>query len=157
MRVLSFQAAPVALAINNSRASFPNIMITNSGSQRFDVLKGPFTKNDQFTASPFSDAFLFIPDVPFNIANSVLPALNHQGAQEKRALLEGREEELYRRGNVDMRYMRWLREMAERERERMEKRAEEAEKPELTLGYVTEDVSERDDCIPIFVFWLTLL
>jgi hypothetical protein len=121
-------------------------MITNSGSQRFDVLKGPFTKNDQFTASPFSDAFLFIPNVPFAVASAVLPALNHQGAQEKRALLEGREEELYRKGNVDMRYMRWLKEMAEREEKRMEmeKRAGEARpKPgpqELTVGYVTKDV-----------------
>ncbi|EJD02042.1 uncharacterized protein FOMMEDRAFT_20830 [Fomitiporia mediterranea MF3/22] len=128
------EAAPVALAINNSRTGIPNVMITNSGSQRFDVLQGPFTKNDQFTASPFADSFLFIPNVPAGVANQVLPALNQQGAQEKRAILEGREEELYRRGFVDERYFAWLREMAEREGA-LEKRAA----GNLTLGYVTSD------------------
>ncbi|TDL19499.1 hypothetical protein BD410DRAFT_792116 [Rickenella mellea] len=128
------EAAPVALAINNTRASIPNIMITNSGSQRFDVLAGPFTKNDQFTASPFSDAFLFIPNVPFSVGNSVLPALNHQGAQEKRRILEGREEEEYKRGYVDRRYMVWLEEMARREGA-----AEKRAAANLTLGYVTTD------------------
>lgn len=110
-------------------------MITNSGSQRFDVLAGSFTKNDQFTASPFSDAFLFIPNVTARLANQVLPALNKQGAEEKRALLEGREAELYRKGFVDERYFGWLREMAERDGAR-EKRAA----ANLTLGYVTKDV-----------------
>jgi len=128
------EAAPVALAINNTRASIPNIMITNSGSQRFDVLKGPFTKNDQFTASPFDDAFLFIPNVTFAIANSVLPALNHQGAEEKRALFEGRESEAWKRGDVSTRYKEWLREMAARDVE-LNKRAQ----ANLTLGYVTTD------------------
>ena len=129
------QAAPVALAINNTRADIPNIMITNSGSQRFDVFQGPFTTNDQFTASPFSDSFLFIANVTARVANQVLPALNHQGAQEKRAILEGREEELYKRGNVDARYFAWLKEMAKRDA-MLEKRAME----NLTLGYVTKDV-----------------
>ncbi|KAL5498002.1 hypothetical protein ACEPAH_2933 [Sanghuangporus vaninii] len=128
------EAAPVALAINNSRAGISSIMITNSGSQRFDVLQGPFTKNDQFTASPFSDSFLFIPNVPAAVANQVLPSLNQQGAQEKRAILEGREEELYKRGNVDARYFAWLKEMAERDA-LLEKRALE----NLTLGYITKD------------------
>ncbi|KAI5117465.1 hypothetical protein M0805_004068 [Coniferiporia weirii] len=128
------EAAPIALAINNTRADIPNIMITNSGSQRFDLFQGPFTRNDQFTASPFSDAFLFIPNVTAGIANQVLPALNHQGAEEKRAVLEGREDELYARGYVDGRYFEWLREMAERD-SAMEKRAAE----NLTLGYVTSD------------------
>ncbi|CAA7260468.1 unnamed protein product [Cyclocybe aegerita] len=47
-------AVPVALAINNTRFSISNIMITNSGSQRFDIYAGPFTKNNQLTASPAS-------------------------------------------------------------------------------------------------------
>ncbi|KAH8112346.1 Metallo-dependent phosphatase-like protein [Phellopilus nigrolimitatus] len=128
------EAAPVALNINNTRANIPNIMITNSGSQRFDVLQGPFTRNDQFTASPFSDSFLFISNVTFAVANEVLPALNNQGAQEKRAILYGREEELYAHGYVDIRYLSWLREMAERDSMLGKRTAEN-----LTLGYVTSD------------------
>ena len=58
---------PVALSINNTRANIPNIMITNSGSQRFDLYGGPFTKNDQLTASPFADAFLFIPTITTHV------------------------------------------------------------------------------------------
>ncbi|KAF8161382.1 Metallo-dependent phosphatase-like protein [Crassisporium funariophilum] len=126
-------AVPVALAINNTRASIPNIMITNSGSQRFDIYAGSFTKNDQLTASPFADAFLFIPNVPFSVAEQVLPALNNAGANERRAL-EEREEELYARGYVDMVYQKWLEEMDERH-DGIERRSAK----NLTLGYVTDD------------------
>ncbi|KAG1831271.1 hypothetical protein EV424DRAFT_1372569 [Suillus variegatus] len=47
-------AVPYPLSINNTRDSIPAIYITNSGSQRFNVFQGPFTKNDQLTASPFT-------------------------------------------------------------------------------------------------------
>ncbi|KDR75573.1 hypothetical protein GALMADRAFT_248054 [Galerina marginata CBS 339.88] len=125
-------AVPVALAINNNRSSIPNIMITNSGSQRFDIYSGSFTKNDQLTASPFADSFLYIANVPFNIANQTLPALNHAGANERRAVLEERERELYGRGYVDMVYGRWL---EEQDANGFERRAAK----NLTLGYVTQD------------------
>ncbi|KAF8952193.1 Metallo-dependent phosphatase-like protein [Flammula alnicola] len=127
-------AVPVALAINNTRASIPNIMITNSGSQRFDIYAGPFTKNDQLTASPFADSFLFIPNVPFNVANDVLPALNNAGANERRAMLEEREQHEYGRGYVDTVYRKWLEEMDKRN-DGIARRAA----ANLTLGYVTTD------------------
>lgn len=111
-------------------------MLTNSGELRFDIFSGMFTRNDQFTSLPFADAFLFIPNVSLSVANAVLPALNVQSADTKRALREGREAELYARGNVDARYMAWLEEMARRDGAR-EKRAA----ANLTLGYVTTDVS----------------
>ncbi|KAF9486069.1 hypothetical protein BDN70DRAFT_870580 [Pholiota conissans] len=127
-------AVPVALAINNTRASIPNIMITNSGSQRFDIYAGAFTKNDQLTASPFADSFLFIPGVPFNVANQVLPALNNAGANERRAMLEEREQHNYGRGYVETEYRRWLEEM-DRRNDGVARRAA----ANLTLGYVTND------------------
>jgi len=133
--ILAFQATPVALAINNTRASIPNIMITNSGSQRFDIYAGSFTKNDQLTASPFADAFLFIPNVTFSVANQVLPTLNNAGANERRAMMEAREHELYGRGDVDTVYSKWLEEM-DKKNDGMERRAAQ----NLTLGYVTTDV-----------------
>ncbi|KAF8885966.1 Metallo-dependent phosphatase-like protein [Infundibulicybe gibba] len=124
-------AVPVALAINNTRASIPSIAITNSGSQRFDIYAGPFTKNDQLTASPFSDAFLFIPEIPLSVASQILPALNNAGAENRRSLDE-REAELWGRGVVDHRYRRWMEEM---DRRHSERRAAQ----NLTLGYVTQD------------------
>ena len=131
-----YQAAPAALAINNSRASIPNLMITNSGSQRFDLYAGPFTKNDQLTVSPFSDSFLFLSNVTLSDAKKILPALNGISGTSRRGLpeLEEREKIFYEKGHVDKRYMEWLEEM---DRRGVEKRAAQ----NLTLGYVTQDVS----------------
>ncbi|KAJ7905761.1 5'-nucleotidase [Mycena olivaceomarginata] len=81
---LMAEVMPIALTVNNTRASVPNIMITNSGSLRFDIYAGPFTKNDQLTASSFADSFLYIPNVPFSVANAVLPALNGAGADNRK-------------------------------------------------------------------------
>jgi len=125
-------ALPFALAINNSRSSIPNLIITNTGSMRFDIYAGPFTKNDQLTASPFTDAFLFIPDVPAGVANSVFATLNGDGADERRSLND-RDAILYGRGNIDREFQRWLEEMDRRSH--LENRAA----PNLTLGYVTQD------------------
>ena len=121
-----------ALPLNSSRSSVPNIMITNSGSQRFDLYSGPFTKNDQLTSSPFTDSFLYIPNVTLSVASQVLPALNNAGANERRELAE---DAAYARGEVDMRFRRWLEEM-DRRTDGPARRAAH----NLTLGYVTSDV-----------------
>ncbi|KAI6100584.1 Metallo-dependent phosphatase-like protein [Pisolithus sp. B1] len=127
-------AAPTALAINNSRADVPNILITNSGELRFDVFKGEFTKNDQLTALPFTDSFLYIPNITLSIATQILPALNGAGASDKKKRV-ALEMEMWRRGYVDGRYNTWLAEMA--------RRAGPGSSAEvagnLTLGYVTTD------------------
>ncbi|KAF9222392.1 hypothetical protein BS17DRAFT_783645 [Gyrodon lividus] len=123
-------AAPVALAINNTRAGVPNIMITNSGELRFNVFAGAFTKNDQLTAAPFTDSFFYIANITFSIANQVLPSLNHVGAAKRDELAM----ELWGRGVVESRYRAWL--------EAMDKRAAvkgRSAQQNLTLGYVTTD------------------
>jgi NAD nucleotidase, C-terminal domain len=111
-------------------------MITNSGSQRFDIYSGPFNKNDQLTASPFADSFLYVPNITFSVAMQVLPTLNNAGANNRRALgaLEEREREAYSLGYVDTRYMEWLEDM---DRRHVNERRAAAKK---TLGYVTHDV-----------------
>ena len=132
------QAIPFALAINNSRASIPNIIITNSGSQRFDVFAGSFTKNDLLTATPFKDTFKFIPNVSFSVAERVLSSLNDAVANERRAfqeVLQERENEFHARVYVDDVYRRWLKEMDSRKNQ-----IELAAATNLTLGYVTTDV-----------------
>jgi hypothetical protein len=126
------QVLPTALALKNTRSNISNIIITNSGGLRFDIYKGPFTKNDQLTASPFADAFLYIADVPLCVASAVLPALNGEGANNRRGLAEV---ERYARGDVEMRYRQWLEGMYARAGP--ERRAAQ----NLTLGYVTQDVN----------------
>ncbi|KAH9039800.1 Metallo-dependent phosphatase-like protein [Lactarius pseudohatsudake] len=125
------QVLPTALTVNNTRANIPNIIITNSGGLRFDIYSGPFTKNDQLTASPFADAFVFIAGVPLSVASAVLPALNGEGANSRRELAEAAER--YARGDVETRYRLWLEEM--HARAGPERRAAQ----NLTLGYVTKD------------------
>ena len=114
-------------------------MITNSGSQRFNIYSGPFTKNDQLTVSPFTNFFLYVPNITFSVATKVLPTLNNAGANNRRALgiLEEREREAYSLGYVDTRYMGWLEDMDRRHWN--ERRATTNE----TLGYVTHDVCPR--------------
>ncbi|KAG2347581.1 hypothetical protein BDR05DRAFT_927512 [Suillus weaverae] len=126
-------AIPYALSINNTRDSIPSIFITNSGSQRFNILKGPFTKNDQLTASPFTDSFLYISNISFSIADQVLPALNNPANQKRKR--DEIEKELWSLGVVDTRYRAWLEEMDRRAG--MGRR--EAMAGNLTLGYVTTD------------------
>jgi len=131
------QVLPIALAVNNTRAaSVPSFVFINSGSFRFDIFKGPFDKNDQLTASPFTDSFLFVKNVSGNAANAVVNSLNgvSSDARRRRRAAEGeRARELYARGEVRERYNAWLRSMSEREA--LERRAA----VNLTLGYVTKD------------------
>ncbi|QRW02858.1 vacuolar protein [Ceratobasidium sp. AG-Ba] len=118
---------PKALDIGNpARAGIPRTVIVNSGSQRFDLYAGPFTRNDQFIVSPFNDAFLFF-QVPAGIAKQVLDKLNAKGAAKR-----GEDLAVYARGEVDYRFNVWRRDQFERE-------YVERATQNLTLGYVTTD------------------
>ncbi|KAH8983104.1 hypothetical protein EDB92DRAFT_1819611 [Lactarius akahatsu] len=79
LSLIADQVLPTALTVSNKRANIPNIITTNSGSPRFDIYAGPFTKDNQLTASPFTDAFVFIAGVPLSVANAVLLPLNGEG------------------------------------------------------------------------------
>ncbi|GJF00129.1 metallo-dependent phosphatase-like protein [Phanerochaete sordida] len=133
LSLLVQQALPVALAINNTRANIPNIIISNSGELRFDIYAGPFTKNDQLTTLPFADSFLFLPNISAGVAKQVLPTLNGPSANERKRALERRYADLWGRGHVDHVYRAWLADMDARSG-----RARRA-MANLTLGYVTHD------------------
>ncbi|KAI6029161.1 5'-nucleotidase, partial [Pisolithus microcarpus] len=118
-------AIPTALKINNSRVEIPSLFISNSGDLRFDIFKGPFTKNDQLTAVPYSDQFLYIPGVTFQVANQVLPALNKPSStslKQERAELEGKLWELGYLGEMEKHFGH-----------------KSPGKGELTFGYATVD------------------
>ncbi|KAF7352259.1 Vacuolar protein [Mycena venus] len=122
-------AVPTALSLNTSRAGIPSLLIISSGSQRFDIYKGPFTKNDQLTASPFVNQYIYIPDVPFSAAMKVLPELNRAGAEH---LWPGEAETAHKEEGESRQMRVWWHER-EVEKGYLERRGER------TLGYVTAD------------------
>ncbi|KAK0218159.1 Metallo-dependent phosphatase-like protein [Armillaria fumosa] len=126
-------ATPYALSANSGRGDIPNYILINSGSQRFDIYAGTFTKNDQLTASPFTDIFFYIPEVARKVALDTLQMMNENGSENRKRSVE-REEELYKRGDVRARYMGWLSDMDQRSIQLGRRVANN-----LTLGYVTKD------------------
>ncbi|GMG35409.1 unnamed protein product [Ambrosiozyma monospora] len=59
---------------SNARA-----IIINTGSVRYDLYKGDFTKNTLFTVSPFKNKWRVVPNVPSEIASQIQPILNNAG------------------------------------------------------------------------------
>ena len=71
--------------VNQSRADNPRMIILNTGSTRFDLFKGPFTYDDSFIVSPFTDTFQFIPNVPTQFAAQILNQLDHGSVFKRNA------------------------------------------------------------------------
>lgn len=74
-----------AVVVNPTRTTIPRYIIVNTGSIRFDLVKGPFTYDDSFIVSPFTDAFQYV-NVPYPLAKNVLNSLNGAPLQDKRDL-----------------------------------------------------------------------
>ena len=103
------------------------------------MFKGTFVKNDELTASPFTDAFVYLPNVTFGTAKQIVPALNDAStSSKKRGLRKRWIEELYARGEIEMRYNAWLEDMSRRSEEMELYRRDSSEN--ATIGYVTTDV-----------------
>ncbi len=68
---------------NPARAGKARFVYCNTGGIRFDMHKGPFTYDDNFIVSPFRDVFLYVPDVPYALASTVLAKLNAGGANKR--------------------------------------------------------------------------
>jgi hypothetical protein len=126
------QVLPTVLEVNNTGKHFQYHHHELGGPVVRHLRAGPFTKNDQLTASPFTDAFLHIADIPLGVASAVLLALKGEGVNGRRELEAAVERNA--RGDVETQYRRWLEEM--NAHARPERRAVQ----NLTLGYVTEDV-----------------
>jgi hypothetical protein len=71
------------IVVSASRSTIPRFIIVNTGSIRFDLVKGPFTYDDSFIVSPFTDAFQYI-NVPYALAKNVLNSLNGAALNDKR-------------------------------------------------------------------------
>ncbi|KAF9115340.1 hypothetical protein BGX27_008221 [Mortierella sp. AM989] len=64
------------ISVVNASRPYPGVVIINSGSQRFDLFKGPFTLDDSYIVSPFRDDFVYA-TVPYRVAKNILNGLNH--------------------------------------------------------------------------------
>lgn len=62
--------------VNPERINKSRMLITNTGSIRFDIFAGPFTRDSTYIVSPFTSNVSFIPDVPYGLAKRLLPILN---------------------------------------------------------------------------------
>lgn len=82
------QVALAAEVVNTSRASLPRYIIVNTGGIRFDLVQGPFTYDDSFIVSPFTDTFVYIAAVPYAEASQVLDTLNALPDSKKKRSLE---------------------------------------------------------------------
>jgi len=78
------ESALGATVINPARSTIARYIIVNTGSIRFDLVKGPFTYDDSFIVSPFTDAFQYIPSVPYKLAKNVLNSINGAPLNDKR-------------------------------------------------------------------------
>ncbi|KAF8308282.1 hypothetical protein DL93DRAFT_2220316 [Clavulina sp. PMI_390] len=155
LTLLADEVMPTVLTIiNPDRSSMPFVAIANSGSQRFDLYAGSFTRNDQYLVSPFDDYFLYV-TVPYSVGSQVLDALNGLGSSDRKHPFKtgstpemarrrfaadttfeprGRRwlgapdipetEEEYARGLVDGRYNQWLKKQWEERDHVMLARAE---------------------------------
>jgi len=68
-----------SVTVNEERKDVPRLAITNTGAMRFDIFKGPFTKDTTYIVSPFVSKLLYIRDVPYKSAKGVLSLLNKGG------------------------------------------------------------------------------
>jgi hypothetical protein len=50
----------------------------NTGGVRFDIFKGPFTKDTLYTILPFDNGFHYVKDVPYDKASQIVEVLNQQ-------------------------------------------------------------------------------
>ena len=80
------------VATNEDRADVPRLVIVNTGSMRFDIFKGPFTRDSTFLVSPFISTLKYVPDVDYEIASKVITLLNSGG-------------HIFSEGDLDARYM----------------------------------------------------
>ncbi|CDR45765.1 hypothetical protein NBRC10512_002785 [Rhodotorula toruloides] len=67
------------LLIRRTDRPYEPYTLLNTGSVRFDLFKGNFTRGDQWIMLPFTNSFLYIPAVPLALASRVLHYLNIVG------------------------------------------------------------------------------
>lgn len=63
---------------DEQRKDTPALAIINTGAIRFDIFKGPFTRDTTYIMSPFTNRFKYVPGVPLATAKRLVEVLNKQ-------------------------------------------------------------------------------
>lgn len=63
---------------DEQRKDTPALAIINTGAIRFDIFKGPFTRDTTYIMSPFTNRFKYVPGVPLATAKQLVEVLNKQ-------------------------------------------------------------------------------
>ena len=130
------------MVLNVKGASGPRIAIVNTGAMRFDIFRGPFTKDTTFSVSPFTTGFRYLKNVPFGIADRLLTVLNNEGnilAETAPSLKAGP------LASPEQRFTKMKPPATKQEKEyHMHQQEPLVHKPTLTPGYTTHD-DDGDD------------
>lgn len=63
---------------SSSKHPAAKLVITNTGAIRFDIFKGPFTRDTSYQVTPFTTGFRYIKDVKYSVASKLLDLLNSE-------------------------------------------------------------------------------
>ncbi|KAG6811955.1 hypothetical protein H0H92_005119 [Tricholoma furcatifolium] len=121
------KALPYALKKSTTRTE-PFQVVANNNSQRFDIYSGSFTRNDELSASFYTDVFYYV-NIPFSDAQAVIQAVGKYNTPGNPYTNPSFIEE---RDYADRRYRMWLEEMSQLN-------TPAPNDQEKTLGYVTTD------------------
>ncbi|KAF8425251.1 Ser/Thr protein phosphatase family [Tirmania nivea] len=74
-----------------TRRNIPTVVVINTGSIRFDMLKGPFSEDERWYVSPFTSKWRVIEGIPGEIVEKLRRAVEEVGGQwvAEKAGLEG--------------------------------------------------------------------
>ncbi|KAM0749330.1 hypothetical protein T439DRAFT_290562 [Meredithblackwellia eburnea MCA 4105] len=78
LRLMTQEVLPLLIQ-REDRQNVQRMTVLNSGSIRFDIFEGPFTRNDQWIILPFTNNFEYISRVPLSTARKLLAYLNLVG------------------------------------------------------------------------------
>ena len=130
-----------AEAISTALSNVPSVasaryFVIGIGAIRYDIFEGGFNQNDQLTASSYPDRFWCIPNVLLGAAKATAQKMN-EIPKGSACSFSSEPRHAWRRdaAEVDEIRLRWLAEMNGRAT------LDSRETQELTLGYVTLDVS----------------
>ncbi|POR34166.1 Uncharacterized protein TPAR_05635 [Tolypocladium paradoxum] len=136
------------VVVNEKRKDKPRLAILNSGGIRFDIFKGPFTRDSTYIVSPFVSGFNYVPDVPYEVASKVLGFLNSAGKVLDAHGADTRfltiPQQMFAAGSADIHDDE---EAADEDEPRLELRS--VQEPDLIAGYTTKDdiSSDGDDTV----------
>jgi hypothetical protein len=74
-----FTGALRTVSINGEERKKNAIVLVNTGAVRFDIFKGPFTRDTEYLVSPFTSGFRYIKDVPLKTAKRIIDLINNEG------------------------------------------------------------------------------